>query len=717
MSPWRSVSRVRVAIAAVAALTTVALSVELFPYHSFNHDEGVYLQQARLLLEGELWIRAAEPDRYRWWFFIQDGPRLIPKYAPLPAAIFAGGMALGEARLALGLIAAANVYLLGAFIEELFDRPTGTLAAGIAAVTPLFLVQSAVFLPYATVMALNLLFALAYTRAMRTRSGRYAGLAGLAVGLSFFSRPYTALLFALPFGVHTLVTLLKARGDRSGAPSPSVASLAGGGLLVATAGLVLTLGYNSLVTGDPLVFPYQRFAPLDGIGFGPREILTYERRYTLPLALEANGRVLAALAGRWSFVPPVGFGLAAIGAVLTWSEAEPSRTLSNSEPSGPTRTSGLRLVLTGLVITITTGNVYFWGNLNILGNVELVGDGLIGGLGPFYHLDLVVPLSGLAAVALLRAWRERGRIQVRSPAGAGGRDTLVAVLVVGGILLGAVGTGLAVADPLTRHQSYTDRYEQAYEPFEQAADGRWQGGPFGTTPAFDDALVLVPAPYGQWLGHPFQSLQNDAGLDGSVVYALQGDPRGSWGLIDSHQSRELYRYDYRGRWPPSGAHSIDARLQRLETPRRTAQTITTTVGVVGSPSMIRLEGGDRPVTYEVDGDPGERLSVEWRLESGQTWLEGEHLMPRGKRIHRYEGATDLTLGITFVQSGGATVTYRQEVSVRPDGESVEILWPGETRVCTLTPRCGRDATYLGPGSAEIAGASVVSTLSAAEQGR
>ena len=60
-----------VALAAVAALVAAlvfSVAGEFFPYHSINHDEGVYLQHSAMLLEGKLWLEPPVPDTVRPWF-------------------------------------------------------------------------------------------------------------------------------------------------------------------------------------------------------------------------------------------------------------------------------------------------------------------------------------------------------------------------------------------------------------------------------------------------------------------------------------------------------------------------------------------------------------------------------------------------------------------------------------------------------------------------
>ncbi|MDZ7731491.1 MAG: glycosyltransferase family 39 protein [Natrialbaceae archaeon] len=139
---------------------------------------------------------------FRPWFFVADGGHLYPKYTPVPSAIYAIGMALGEARISLALIAGGSFLLVYRLGTLLVDRTVGLTAAVLFAASPMALITTATFLPYAATTALNLVFAVLYLYSIRTESRPAAAGAGLAIGLSFFGRPFTALLFALPFIIH-----------------------------------------------------------------------------------------------------------------------------------------------------------------------------------------------------------------------------------------------------------------------------------------------------------------------------------------------------------------------------------------------------------------------------------------------------------------------------------------------------------------------------------
>ncbi|MEF8843255.1 MAG: glycosyltransferase family 39 protein [Haloarculaceae archaeon] len=710
-------------VAAVAGVVVFLVAVELFPYGSSNHDEGVYLQQAHLLLDGELWFTTELTDAFRWWFFVEDGNRLYPKYSPVPAAAFALGVAVGLPRLALGVVAFGIVGLVGLLTAEAFDRRTGVVASGIVATTPLFVIDTATFLPYATTTLLNLLFAYGYVRAVRTERLRWAGLAGASVGFAFFARPYTAVLFALPFVVHASYGLLAPAFRRERDVLRGRLLRYGVVAVLGAAGVGVTLHYNALVTGDPFTFPYQAFAPRDGLGFGTREILGYSREYTPELALRANRLVLESFVRRWSFAPPLGVLLAVLGFVLT---VGPGASVLGSRAAARANDrvynaydETLRVTFAGVALSVAAGNVLFWGNLNVLGELSDPTDGLISVLGPFYHFDLLLPTSAFAAAGAVYLWRLLRRAALESDLSATGVRVALAVVLVSGLAVSGVATHRVLEDPVERNAAYADRYESAYEPFQARAGGAWRGGPLGNERAFENALVFFPTPYGPWLGHPFQSTWNDGGLDGEVVYALSGPPERAFAVLDAYPGRSYYRYTFRGTWTPKPRGDVWAAVRQLRVREGTSHEVHTTVGVLGSPSTVRVVAGDPDgpgtmvAAYDVTVDPTGNLTVGWLIEPGRAGVTGEGFEPRGdgNGTVRFEGATRLALVVTFVQEGGATVSYRQALTVRADGDRVELVWPPETRVCRLAPDCGHDGTYLRDGGDYLDGVVVGTNVS------
>jgi hypothetical protein len=638
------------ALALIGGLAVWVVSTTVFPYLSLNHDEGVYLQQAGMLLDGQLFLRPPVPEAFRPWFFVGSEQGFYPKYAPVAAAMFALGRLAGDYDFALVAIAAANVFLLTVVVAETFRhegrrfaRATGLLAGGLLLFSPLFLINSSVFLSYAPTTLWNLLFAAAYLRAHRTNSRPLAAVAGLAIGVAFFSRPYTAVLFAAPFVVHALWTLRDGRAAvvRNGLTA------AGGSL-----GVAVALGYNAVVTGDPFTFPYAAFAPLDGIGFGKRKILGRGVRYTPTLALEANARVLAAFFGRWGIAGVLGTMLAALGLVLAFAVPRERRNARTA-------------TLAGLFVTIPMGNILFWGNLNILGDLENSGTGLIAFLGPYYHFDLLVPTAAFAAYAGLRgALRLRRLLRLRFDTRQARVALAVCLLVAGAALAGA--TASAMDEPLERNRDVTAEYERAYQPFENRS--------------FENALVFLPTPYGDWLNHPFQALRNGPDFAGDTVYALA---ERQFAVIDAYPNRTYYRYTYSGSWAPTTGDAPEASLHSIEVRTGERLALDGQFGIPGSPESVtvRLASGPNQTYYTATHGNG---TLDLRLVADErARLRGE-VTPVDKRSIPLGSSLTLSVFVDEGPTGG--FGYRVSLPLDRSGPSLRALTP--TTVVCPSYRCG-----------------------------
>ncbi|SDM51691.1 Dolichyl-phosphate-mannose-protein mannosyltransferase [Haloarchaeobius iranensis] len=675
-------------LAALAAAVVFVVATELFPYHSANHDEGVYLHQASLLLDGQLY--AYPPDglteAFRPWFFVTDGESMYPKYAPVPSAIFALGLALGEPRLSLAAVAAGIVALTAALGTEAFDRRVGLLAGVLVLLTPTFLLTTSVFLPYAPATLLNLAFALAYVRAHRRHSRRYAVLAGVAVALAFFARPYTAVLFALPFVGHACWTLATAYRRRDGSTDEYLQhGVVARNLVVAALGLVgvlTTLGYNWLLTGDPLVFPYAAFAPLDGLGFGQRRILEHDLVYTPALAVRTNLVLLWESATRWTVGGWLGTAafLGGAGAWLVRRLVAPDSSPTLDRPH--CSDDCLALLLLAVVPAVCVGNLAFWGTYNVSSGPSELGDGLLSLFGPLYHFDLVVPLATFGAFGVVTAAdRLRAAVTARRSKTAA-RVVLAALLVVS---LPAVGVAErdALDAPVTEHAETTEKYGTIYEPV--------------LAQEFDDAVVFVPTPYGDWLAHPFQTLRNDAGYDGDVVYALDRGPTSDFAVLRATGDRTPYRFTYHGEWVPDATDRPIGKLERLELRSGEQLSGTTRVGVPrgASSAIVRLEGDGEVREFAVEGAVDGSLAANWTVGPDGLRLTDDDVQALGgDRSVPLNGTTEFAVAVVLTYEGGATLTYRQEFDARRTDDGVQVVWPPASSVCRLVVDCGLEGTYL-----------------------
>ncbi|WP_276273947.1 ArnT family glycosyltransferase [Haloarcula litorea] len=645
--------RVRAAVVALlGGLVVFSLAHLVFPYHSSNHDEAVYLQQAALLLEGQVYLHPPVEDAFRPWFFVDGERGLYAKYTPVAAAMFAVGKLLGGARLALGLVAAGTLAGLYHTVREAFDARTGVVASVLLLASPLFLVDASVFLSYVPTTFWNLAFAASYLHADRRGSRRTAALAGCCTGIAFFTRPYTAVLFALPFICHACWSLRTP--DRG--TVERLGLTAGFGL----AGVLLALGYNVLTTGDPFVFPYQAFAPDDGLGFGERSILGYSREFTPGLSLRANGELLRKFVTQWLVAGPLGTVAAVLGLLVTRRRGFDSR----------------QAALAGVFLTVPLGNLYFWGTVNMLGELSDPTDGLVRFLGPFYHVDLLVPAVAFGAVGVLWTGNALRRTVEDRVASERVRPVLAAVALVCATIGGGAAV-VAAAEPIQDNYTVTQQYERAYEPFAERD--------------LSGSVVFLPTPYGDWLHHPFQYLRNDPGFDSGTVYALQ---ERQFAVVDSYPDRRYYRYTYRDEWEPYTGRAVEPRLQRVRLVE--GETVTTRVDAAAPPqarfTSVGLTNGEQSVRRAVDG--ASPLSLGLVTDAETTRLRG---LPANESVAVPTPDRGTVTLVAFVDYGtGAGYEFRVELPVDGRSGDVRVLTP-RLAVCWSAQQCEGRAAYV-PGS-------------------
>ncbi|KAB1196096.1 MULTISPECIES: glycosyltransferase family 39 protein [Haloferax] len=718
---------VALAVSLLVGLVVTWFAVDLFPYHSVNDDEGVYLTQAAMLLEGKLFLYpGALAEAVRPWFFVVEetasapgGVQMYSKYSPVVPALFALGLAVGLPNLVLGAVAAANAGLVYTLTADVFDRQTGAIAAGLLGVSPLFLLTSATFLAYAPATMLNLAFAVCYVRAARRDSSGYAVVAGTLVGIAFFARPYTAVLFALPFIAHSLWALTSAwRAGTGWAVFRRYVAIALPGL----AFVGLTLAYNAVVTGDLLTFPYIAFAPRDGIGFGRRAILGYDIVFTPAIGLETTLVALELLLTRWGPMGWVGTVAAAVGLGLTaqrWWRFQTGRSLRGTDRRRHHGLGGrdrefaelsddaLATILVGIFVSVFAGNAYFWGTHNGLRN------GLIDLLGPFYHFDALVPLVAFGAAGIVGFTRLLRRLAHRRFPASEARGVVFSVVLVSALVAGGV-TLDAAATPYDENRLRTDNLAATYEPLVETG---FEDPPLTVSiPGGKDntskALVFHPDPYGDWSAHPFQTLRNDPGFDGPVVYAIDDGAEQDFTVLDA-TNRTPYRFTYRGSW--SGAvEPVDSELTRLDVLSGDRVDATTTLGrPAGSNTVsVRLETESGYARYDVP--IGDGLTVDWSISSGGVSVTNYPLAAGPERLSIPPGASEVDLLVTYVGDFGETVTYRQTVSVERTGDEVRVIWPPETRVCRLTTDCGTEGEWVGPDGAYLPGVKVETNATGVE---
>jgi 4-amino-4-deoxy-L-arabinose transferase-like glycosyltransferase len=249
-------------ICGLALVVTAAVAFFAFERLPHLEDEVAYLYQAKTMALGRLTVPSPSPAAAFWTPFVLDhqGQR-FGKYPPGWPAVLAGGVLAGAPWLVNPLLAALSLYLVYRLGQTLYDQRTGLLAAMLGLLSPLFWVLSGSYLSHLASLVWLLLFSLWFIWTAQGRSRWFALGAGLALGMAFLTRSLTAMAYAVPFILYSLVQLVRHRQPHW--PNYLLVALVGGA--VAT----LLPAYQWAVTGDPWLNPYLLWWPYDRLGFGP----------------------------------------------------------------------------------------------------------------------------------------------------------------------------------------------------------------------------------------------------------------------------------------------------------------------------------------------------------------------------------------------------------------------------------------------------------------
>lgn len=248
------------------------LVTNLISWLVFNHiphigDSVAQLFQARIFAAGKLFLTApAFPDFFDWGPIIIDG-RWYATYPFLHSLLLALGVLAGIPWIInplLGTLFVVVLYYLG---RDLYDEHTGRQAALLGCLTPFVFNMSSEFMNHSSSLLFATLYLLFLFRAFPIRDAAEAQgrsvsafLAGLALGLVFCVRPYTAVLLGVPFGLFVLV-----RASREPVTGSGRAGLLLLGFLLSAS---LLLIYNQLTNDSPWRFGYVvKYGPGHEVGF------------------------------------------------------------------------------------------------------------------------------------------------------------------------------------------------------------------------------------------------------------------------------------------------------------------------------------------------------------------------------------------------------------------------------------------------------------------
>lgn len=228
------------------------------------HDEAAYVLQAQLFAKGLAAGAPAQLPQFFEQFHVLVSPVLAPKYPPGFALTLVPGIWLGVPVLIPLILTGVTGACLFLLARQIAGAPVALLATVIWTLAPANILLHAGYFSQTLTAALWLVGWWALLSWRERRRTTHLVLLGVVVGWLAISRPFTALLYALPLGVVVLKDVVVHRLWRG-----FTSAVAAGSAI-----LLLLPIHNRLVTGHWLEMPYSRYTrthlPFDRMGFGLR---------------------------------------------------------------------------------------------------------------------------------------------------------------------------------------------------------------------------------------------------------------------------------------------------------------------------------------------------------------------------------------------------------------------------------------------------------------
>jgi len=504
------------------------VSSGLFNYIILDHmphiqDEIAMAFQAKILASGRFYEATPSlPEFFDCEFIVADGPRWYGKYFIGQSLPLVPGVWLNAPWLVHPLLAGVAIWLTFLLGKNLFNEKVARVAVVLMAISPFRVSLFAMMLAHPVPLVMLAVFALATVKVVLDpgRTG-WALVAGLAIGFAGNIRPLTALAMGAVIGLAALIAMPWRRFRWQTA----AAFVFGAGVFA-----VVLFGYNKMLTGDPLLTPFNKWSQGDRLGFGPDIGLEYwrdeDKGHTLKKALFKdlyfNFDVLGQNLTGWGQVTLV---------LLFWPVVR-SRW--------PKRTWALAAVIGSLVFVhifhvsngVLAGQARYWSESMPM-MVLLVAIGLASVRALVPHVCRAVGLYPAVRTGRSACWLAAGLLTVWS---------------------------IKIA--------HIPLIEQCKEQF-------WGQGPtireLARRQKLDNALVFIES--GHYSRHfrgglidmyPCGFMLNDPDLEGPVVYARDlGDDR-NVELMRQYPGRSFYRVD-----PSEGA---DVQIVPISGPTRTSKT-------------------------------------------------------------------------------------------------------------------------------------------------
>ena len=242
-----------------AAAFLISLMIAFLFFQGIPHiqDSVNYLVMAQNFAVGRLHDKM--PEHYEFFQFaymLPDGEKVYSVFLPGFSFFLIPFVWLGIPILVNPILTALNVFLLGKIAEKLFDRKTAVITMFFSLFSVFFIVMGGTWMAHPFCLSLTLIAVYSYLFMLERKSVKFPITLGISLGWLAVTRPQNTLFAGIALILHYLWFIFKNRGKGA---FKEAAKNGAASLLAFAPFLVFLLYYNSIYTGDPLIFKQDLF--------------------------------------------------------------------------------------------------------------------------------------------------------------------------------------------------------------------------------------------------------------------------------------------------------------------------------------------------------------------------------------------------------------------------------------------------------------------------
>ena len=242
-----------------AAAFVIAILIAFVFFQGIPHiqDSLNYLIMAENFAVGRLHDKMPEHyEFFQYAYMIPDGEKLFSIFLPGFSFLLVPFVIIGIPVIVNPLLTAANVFITGKIAEKLFDRKIAVISMFFMLFSVFFIVMGGTWMAHSFCMTLTFSAILSYLCMIGEKSVKYPAILGISLGWLAWTRPQNTLFTGLPLIMHYAYVVLKKRDPRIFADALKKGIVS---LLFFAPFLASLLYYNTIYTGDPLIFKQDLF--------------------------------------------------------------------------------------------------------------------------------------------------------------------------------------------------------------------------------------------------------------------------------------------------------------------------------------------------------------------------------------------------------------------------------------------------------------------------